>query len=280
MIPCFFVSDLHGRIDRYEKLFDLLSRERPAALFIGGDILPSFSVIPGDFITDFMAVEFANLRRRLGSEAPQVFLIMGNDDPRAREPELKAASRRRIWRYIHNRCVSFGDYSVYGYAHVPPTPFLLKDWERYDVGRYVDPGCVSPEEGYRTVPSSAHAQKYGTIARDLERLAGQGDMDRAVFLFHTPPYKTNLDRIEPRSPMIDHAPLDVNVGSTAVRNFIEDREPLLTLHGHVHESSSLTGSWRDRIGRTHCFGAAHGGPELSLVSFDLENLEAARRELT
>jgi len=34
---------------------------------------------------------------------------------------------------------------------VPPTPFLLKDWEKYDVSAYVDPGCVSPEEGYHRV---------------------------------------------------------------------------------------------------------------------------------
>jgi Icc-related predicted phosphoesterase len=64
-----------------------------------------------------------------------------------------------------------------------------------------------------------------------------------------------------------------------MRRFIEARQPLLTLHGHVHESARLTGSWRDRIGRTHLFSAAHDGPELALVRFDLENLEAAWREL-
>jgi len=79
--------------------------------------------------------------------------------------------------------------------------------------------------------------------------------------------------------MIDHVPLDVSLGSIAVRRFIEARQPLLTLHGHVHESARLSGSWRDRIGRTQCFSAAYDGPELALVRFDPDNLDAASREL-
>jgi Icc-related predicted phosphoesterase len=74
-------------------------------------------------------------------------------------------------------------------------------------------------------------------------------------------------------------PLDLHVGSIAIQRFIAQRQPLVTLHGHVHESTRLTGSFRDRIGRTHLFGAAHDGPELALVSFDLEDLEGASRVL-
>ena len=78
---------------------------------------------------------------------------------------------------------------------------------------------------------------------------------------------------------VEHVPLDVHVGSIAIRRFIEERQPLVTLHGHVHESARLTGSWRDRIGRTHLFSAAHDGPELALVRFDLEDPASATREL-
>jgi len=51
------------------------------------------------------------------------------------------------------------------------------------------------------------------------------------------------------------------------------------LHGHIHESARLTGFWKDRIGRTHMFSAAHDGPELALVRFSLENPESATRQL-
>jgi Icc-related predicted phosphoesterase len=79
--------------------------------------------------------------------------------------------------------------------------------------------------------------------------------------------------------MVDHVPLDVHVGSIAIERFLTSRQPLVSLHGHVHESARLTGCWRDKIGRCHAFTAAHDGPELALVRFDLENLERATREL-
>jgi Icc-related predicted phosphoesterase len=131
----------------------------------------------------------------------------------------------------------------------------------------------------RSVPVNANEIRYGTIAADLERLAGEDDLRDSVFLFHTPPYRTALDRAALDGRMVDHVPMDVHVGSIAVRRFIEERQPLLTLHGHIHESARLTGAWRDRIGRTHLFSAAHDGPELCLVRFDLENPAEATRAL-
>jgi Icc-related predicted phosphoesterase len=168
---------------------------------------------------------------------------------------------------------------IYGYAYVPPTPFRLKDWERYDVSRYADPDALSPEEGWRTTPVSETEVKYVTIKDDLERFTKNQEMERAIFLFHVPPYQSKLDQSARAGQMIDHVPLDTFIGSIAVRRFIESRQPLLTLHGHVHESARLSGSWRDRIGRTQCFSAAHDGPELALVRFDPDNLDAASREL-
>lgn len=111
--------------------------------------------------------------------------------------------------------------------------------------------------------------RYETIANDLERLTGEDDLERAVMLFHTPPYQTALDRAALDGKMVDNVPLDPHVGSIAVRRFIESQQPMLTLHGHIHESARITGSWQERIGRTICLGAAHDGPELAVVSFRL-----------
>ena len=121
--------------------------------------------------------------------------------------------------------------------------------------------------------------RHATIQDDLERLVGEDDLERAMLLFHSPPYQTNLDRAALDGKKVDHVPLDVHVGSIAIQRFISDRQPLVTLHGHVHESTRLTGSWRDRIGRTHLFSAAHDGPELALVRFDPDDLENATRDL-
>jgi Icc-related predicted phosphoesterase len=286
MCECLFVSDLHGQPERYLKLLRVIARENPAAVFLGGDLLPSgISVVAPsgpeyrDFVNDFLAAQFNQLRQSLGSFYPKVFLILGNDDSRLEEAALCEAATQGIWEYVHERRVSLKDYAVYGYACVNPTPFLLKDWERYDVSRHVDPGCVSPEEGVRSVPIAENEARYATIQRDLQRLTGDDDLGRALILFHAPPYDTHLDRAALDGKTVQHAPLDVHIGSIAVRRFIEERQPLITLHGHVHESAGLTGSWVEKIGRTYCFSAAHDGPELALVRFSLDDPESARRDL-
>jgi len=281
-----FVTDLHGRLSRYRKLFQKIEAERPAAVFIGGDLLPFGSMAAGtgekpmdNFIDEFLIPEFVKLKNSLAESYPRVFIILGNDDQRSDEPKFISAEAEGIWEYIHNKKTEFAGYDIYGYACVPPTPFQLKDWERYDVSRYVDPGCISPEEGWRTVFVPANKIKFATIKEAVNNLAGEGDLSKAVFLFHTPPYKTKLDRTALDGKSIDHVPLDVHTGSIAVRKFIEQRQPLLTLHGHIHESSRLTGSWQDKIGNTICFNAAIEKAELSIIKFELENLESAEREL-
>ncbi|MBN1884764.1 MAG: metallophosphoesterase [Candidatus Krumholzibacteriota bacterium] len=279
MTDCLFVSDLHGRMDRYRKLFAVVAGERPRALFVGGDILPHVPGKPRDFLGEYLLPELARLRADLGEEAPRVFLVLGNDDGRADEERLLEAEAAGILSYAHGRAAAFGTWSVYGYAFTPPSPFLLKDWERYDVSRYVDPGCISPEEGSYSVPVAPEKARYATISEDLGRLAGSADLSRAVFLFHAPPYRTALDRAALDGRMIDHVPVDVHVGSIAIRRFIESRQPLLTLHGHVHESARLTGSWRETIGRTLSLSAAHDGPELAIVRFSLDDPGGATREL-
>jgi Icc-related predicted phosphoesterase len=255
-------------------------------VFLAGDLLPSgFGLMDsvrqsgGDFVNDVLGGGFRRLRNSLGERYPEVFVILGNDDPRIEEAAITDQAMGGLWCYLHDRQASIGGHSVYGCAFVPPSPFRLKDWERYDVSRYVDPGCVSPESGARTVSVSRSELRYATIAEELDGLIGSDGLDAAVFLFHSPPYQTNLDRAALDGKMVDHVPLDVHVGSIAIRRMIEQRQPLLTLHGHVHESARLTGSWRDRIGRTHMFSAAHDGPELALVRFELEDLELASREL-
>jgi Icc-related predicted phosphoesterase len=282
MTTCFFAADLHGRVDRYEKLFRAMEAEPPRAVFLGGDLLPHYGRDrggPDDFLGDFVSSRLESLRGATADRFPSVFVIMGNDDPRVEEGTVIEIAERGLWRYAHGRRFELGRYRVYGYSFVPPTPFLLKDWEKYDVSRYTPPGSVSPEHGRRSVPVEPREIRYSTIAQDLHALAGDDDVTDAVFLFHSPPHETTLDRAALDGKTIEHVPLDLHVGSIAVRRFVEQRQPLVTLHGHIHESTRLTGRWRERIGRTHAFNAAHDGPELALVTFDLDNPADATREL-
>jgi Icc-related predicted phosphoesterase len=283
MTACFFASDLHGHPDRYESLLEAIAEDRPEVVFLGGDLLPSgVRRLLSDDDEDFLgglARELGQLRDALGTEYPRILLILGNDDGRDAEVELCRGEAMGLWEYLHGRRAEVAGFAVWGYAFVPPTPFLFKDWERYDVSRFVDPGCVSPEEGVRTVSVPENEVRFGTIARDLDAILPDGDLSRTVVLFHAPPHDSRLDRAALDGKTFEGVPLDLHIGSIAIRRFIEERQPHLTLHGHVHESTRLTGSFMEQLGRTVALQAAHDGPELCLLRFDLETPATATRTL-
>ena len=123
MPTCFFATDLHGYCDRYEKLISSITRERPNAVFLGGDLLPRsmFSLTPlssdqPDFLKDYLLPTFTKLRQLLGTEYPAIFLILGNDDPQWQEEQFQTESAQKIWHYAHGQKVILNSSSVYGYA--------------------------------------------------------------------------------------------------------------------------------------------------------------------
>jgi Icc-related predicted phosphoesterase len=87
------------------------------------------------------------------------------------------------------------------------------------------------------------------LAERIEAMASQvSDSSKAIFNLHCPPYKSGLDE----APAIDadlkllHGGRALRpVGSTAVRAAIEKHQPLLSLHGHIHESKGAI-----KIGKT------------------------------
>jgi len=285
MTTSFFISDLHGSISRYESLFQEIIKRKPSFVFLGGDLLPhvrksvKFGNEPiADFISDYLIPGFRSVQKQLGCNYPDVFVIMGNDDHRDEEKKLIEGEKKELWKYLNNSKYKFGPYMIYGYPFVPPTPFQFKDWEKYDVSRFVDPGSIPPTEGYRSVEPD-YDTEYSTIQADLETLTKDAPMEKAVFLFHSPPYQSYLDRAGLDGKMVDHVPLDVHVGSIAIQRFIEQKQPYITLHGHIHESAAITGFWKQQFGRTLSFSAAHNGPELALVVFKLDDPSQVVREL-
>jgi Icc-related predicted phosphoesterase len=96
------------------------------------------------------------------------------------------------------------------------------------------------------------------------------DVKNAIFNIHVPPYNSQIDN----APLMDAQlrPVDggqtlVPVGSTAVRKLIETYQPMLSLHGHIHEAKGST-----KIGRTLCInpGSTYGEGFLSGVLINLD----------
>lgn len=91
------------------------------------------------------------------------------------------------------------------------------------------------------------------LARKIDELAAQvPDMSRCIFNVHAPPWGSNLDLApeldENFKPTMEGGGLKMKaVGSTAVLEAIRKYQPLLSLHGHIHECSAGV-----KIGRTQC----------------------------
>ena len=72
----FFVSDLHGNLTRYQKLFRVITAERPAVVLLGGDLLPhgiSKADIPSgtDFLNSVLVKGFMEVKSQLALDYPK-----------------------------------------------------------------------------------------------------------------------------------------------------------------------------------------------------------------
>jgi Icc-related predicted phosphoesterase len=84
-------------------------------------------------------------------------------------------------------------------------------------------------------------------------LAELGDPSHCIFNFHAPPYDSTLD-IAPEldsslKPILVGGQIHmIPVGSRAIREAIEKYQPVVGLHGHIHECRSAA-----EVGNTMCF---------------------------
>jgi uncharacterized protein len=158
--------------------------------------------------------------KRLAGSGVRCFFAPGNDDPAFVDDMLRSSA------FVVNPeegLVDLGDgitmISV-GYSNKTP-------WD-------------SPRE----LPEDELAAYIGKQAESL------GNTDRVIFNFHVPPRDTPIDQavlLDPefRPIMKGGVPVISGVGSTAVRAALEKYQPMMSLHGHIHESRGEA-----RIGRT------------------------------
>jgi Icc-related predicted phosphoesterase len=268
-----YTADLHGELEFYRAAGSSAVARQADALILGGDLCPgtpsaSAVHLPGSQ-PEFLRNQLAPLLRacRRAHSALRVFAIPGNDDCQTILPVLDELSSQGLIENLHQRVATLGNFSLVGLAFVPPTPFSIKDFERHDL-----PGdtlrqpqlarCVlGTARGFKPIEDfESYLQTLPTLQDELERLPPT-DPGRTVAVIHGPPYQTRCD------VLFDGR----HIGSQAVRRWIEQRQPLLTLHGHIHESPKSSGAFWDRIGATTVVnpGSEHTRPHL--VFIDLQN---------
>jgi uncharacterized protein len=126
----------------------------------------------------------------------------------------------------------------------------------------------TPWDTYREAPEPELAAKIEAVAGLVP------DMGRAIFNFHAPPYGTGLDE----APALDDTLRPMHggavmkpVGSKAVRDAILKHQPLLSVHGHIHESRGVK-----KMNRTLAInpGSVYGDGVLQGAVIDLDKKKA------
>jgi uncharacterized protein len=130
----------------------------------------------------------------------------------------------------------------------------------------------TPWDTFREAPEDELAEKIETVAQHVP------DMGRAIFNFHAPPYGTGLDEApaldDNMRPMHGGAVMKP-VGSVAVRDAITRHQPLLSVHGHIHESRAVK-----KMGRTLAInpGSVYGDGVLqgAVIELDAKKAKVSR----
>jgi uncharacterized protein len=130
----------------------------------------------------------------------------------------------------------------------------------------------TPWDTFREAPEDELAQKIEAVAQHVP------DMGRTIFNFHAPPYGTGLDE----APALDETLRPIHggavmkpVGSMAVRDAINKHQPLLSVHGHIHESRGVK-----KMGRTLAMnpGSVYGDGVLqgAVIELDAKKAKVSR----
>ena len=186
---------------------------------------------------------------RLRGKGVRLYVMLGNDD----EPVLREAiARSPLVVDPEDQAVELGEgFQMLSCGFANPTP-----WH-------------SPRE----MPEEE-------LQRHIEGLVSQlSDPGRSVFNLHVPPIRTAIDTApmmdENLSPIIQGGSMLMGpAGSEAVRTLIEKYQPLIALHGHIHESRGTA-----KIGKTVCInpGSAYGEGVLHGALFELDKRKGLKR---
>ncbi|MDQ3766564.1 MAG: metallophosphoesterase [Actinomycetota bacterium] len=155
---------------------------------------------------------------RLAGTSIGCFVCPGNDDQFEVDDIISQAERVEL---AEGRVVELGDLQMASTGWANRTP-----WNTY-----------------REEDEPQLAERISRVVSEITT-----PPERTIYSFHCPPYASGLD--EAPELTSDMRPKyagrsSVPCGSTAVREAIENGQPALSLHGHIHEGKGST-----RIGRT------------------------------
>ena len=270
-----YCSDLHGHCEHYGRLEAAARDVRPDVIVLGGDILPDDSALRPEQMglgqPQFVREQFRRAVQAVRSacgDAPVLF-IFGNHDWGSSIPAVEELAKDGVLTLLGpEQAFDLDGVCFLGYSFTPPTPWYVKDFERLD-----EPGDRPPLLGgarwdprfnrVGTHAASVLFKNRPSMAEDLAEMTTP--TAPWVFVAHAPPFESKLDRTFGNKPL----------GSRAIRATIEKRRPILSLHGHIHESPRVTGTIHERIGATVAVNAGQVSGALSLAVIEIDTSESA-----
>jgi uncharacterized protein len=272
----FFVSDLHGSEVCFRKFLNSAPVYKPDLLIYGGDIMgkilqPIFREDKGryrwfptpDRSEEFGEDSLAQVERRIADQGRYSFLTTPAEwEARRKDPEALDAfcreigkERVRAWlKLVAERLLPQGiplvmnvgnddtDGILEVLRHEAPRNVLVPEGQVVTCGPYEIYGC-----GYANM-TPWHCPRdleEADLAKFLDRTSGQiGATRRTILDIHAPPIGTAIDlapeldaRMKPKT--VGGQMLMTHVGSPSIRQLIERVHPVVSLHGHIHESMGV-----------------------------------------
>jgi hypothetical protein len=143
---------------------------------------------------------------RLRGTTFKVYMAPGNDDHMEVDQIIEDSS---VIVNCNNKNVMVGDHEMVTFSWTNPTPW--------------------------NTPREKPDEELEPMLEEL--IATVKDKSNAIFNFHAPPYGFALDLApELNKDLVQAADRKIHVGSRAVANMIQKYQPLIGLHGHIHES--------------------------------------------
>jgi len=265
-----FVTDLHGWKWKYDRLLKVAQAFQADVVINSGDMLPHGRTMStqGEFITDYLDAHFA----QFNAAGIYYLCYLGNDDLRIFDELFeKTCDKYPFIICLAQRKFEIGGFEFIGLNWVVDYPFRLKDRARMDTRDYIfqeqfGTGLLSTPGGLQEIEDwFSFAKSLPTIDDEMDRLARPKDMDRSIYVIHMPPFRLGLDEC-------GHG---AKVGSKAVYNFLLEHQPMLSFHGHIHESPEVSGTWFAKLGNTLCIQPGQLDA-FTYVTIDLRTMEFER----
>ncbi len=280
----FFVSDVHGSDRCFRKFVNAGKFYDADVLILGGDVtgkaivpmvrMPDGTVKVREGNNDRLLTspsEIEGLKRRAGDAGNYPYEASPKEfEELAAKPDLVVGLFKRLMLESLRSWIALADERLAGTGIKCYMSPGNDDYFEIDEVLSSGKSVTNPEGevveidgqhemitlGY-TNPTPWHSPREvdeGVLQKKIDGMAERvREMKSAVFNLHVPPIGTPIDQApkldDNLKPVVSGGEVVMaSAGSSAVRDSIEKYQPLVGLHGHIHESRGMV-----RIGRTMCF---------------------------